>query len=229
MVEIYQFLKLAETYFYILLGIIGLIYFKKLIDAFTDYRQSVFGLEKDKARRHIFQAGGILILGLIAGIGEFTFVSYIDNNPMVYGMQPTPTINLNSTETPMMAQPDNLTVPAQGENVVAITETTMSAVNCEPGLLEWISPTEGNEVRGKIELKGTVNIPDFGFYKYEYSLDNINWNTMQAGTTIVTDGVLGEWDTGLLTPGDYYLRLIATNSQGNALPACVINVRVLSE
>jgi hypothetical protein len=129
----------------------------------------------------------------------------------------------------MIVQPNNLTILAQGENVVELAETTMVTVKCEPGILEWISPSEGDEVRGKIQLKGTVNVPDFGFYKYEYSQDNINWNTMQAGTTIVTDGILGEWDTGLLTPGDYYLRLITTNSQGFALPACVIKVRVLSE
>lgn len=222
-------MQLAETYFYILIGIIGLIYLKKLFDALTEYRHSVFGLEKDKAKGQLFQAGGVLALAMIAVIGEFSLVSFINTNPAIYEMQPTPTVNLTSTETPMPILIDGLPVETQTGNAVSPMETANEASICETGKLEWISPSDGDEVRGKVELRGTINIPDFGFYKYEFSQDNINWNTMQAGTAIVVDGVLGEWDTGLLIPGDYYLRLIATTSQGAAIPACVIKVSVLSE
>ena len=76
-------------------------------------------------------------------------------------------------------------------------------------------------------LKGTVNIPDFGFYKYEYSQDNLNWNTIQAGTNIVINEKLGDWDTSILPSGDYSLRLVVTNHQAEAFPPCRLNVKVV--
>ena len=42
----------------------------------------------------------------------------------------------------------------------------------------------------------------------------------------MTAGPLGQWDTGTLAPGDYQLRLVVSDNQGQALPACVITVRV---
>jgi len=41
------------------------------------------------------------------------------------------------------------------------------------------------------------------------------------------DAELNPWDTTNLTPGDYQLRLVAINNLGEALPPCVIPVRVL--
>ena len=38
-------------------------------------------MEKDNARGHLFQAGGILLLVLIVAIGEFAFISYIETSP----------------------------------------------------------------------------------------------------------------------------------------------------
>jgi hypothetical protein len=43
----------------------------------------------------------------------------------------------------------------------------------------------------------------------------------------VVQGSLGQWDTTSVPPGDYQLRLVVTDNQGQALPACVISVRVL--
>lgn len=95
-----------------------------------------------------------------------------------------------------------------------------------PGKLEWTEPKSGSEISGNVDLMGTVNVTNFGFYKYEYSQDNIIWNTIQAGTTVVTNGLLGNWDTSLLTPGDYSVRLIVTNNEGEPLTPCVLSVKV---
>jgi hypothetical protein len=37
---------------------------------------------------------------------------------------------------------------------------------------------------------------------------------------------VGFWDTSTLTPGDYQLRLLVTDSQGQSYPPCVVPVRV---
>ncbi len=226
MAEIFRFLTLAEPYLFFLLGIVGFLYFRKLILAIGDYKNSLFGLEKDNARGHIFQAGGVMVLVLIIAVGEFIFVSYIGTNPAVFNLNATPTLNLSSTETPIFSGE----IPAgvmSTDDMLAITEAPLGEPKCISGQLDWSFPLEGDELKGKVELKGTTNVPDFGFYKYEYSIDNVNWNTLLAGTTVVTDGVLGEWDTSLLTPGDYFLRLVVTTTQGSPLPACIIKIRIL--
>jgi hypothetical protein len=229
MAEIYRLFKLAESYLYILLGIIGFIYLRKLIISIDEYRNSLFGLEKDNARGHLFQAGGVLLLVLIIAIGEFAFISYIETSPTALNIQSTPTINLSATETPMISQAltlsDNVTVPGIGAGTLIPPVTPV----CEPGKIEWTSPKEGEEIKGSVVLKGTANIPDFGFYKYEFSQDNVNWTTMQANREIVINGVLGVWDTTLRIPGDYYLRLVVYDNQETALPACIVKVRIIPE
>jgi hypothetical protein len=228
MAEIFRLFKLAESYLYILLGIISFIYLRKLIISIGEYRNSLFGLEKDNARGHLFQAGGILLLVLIVVIGEFAFISYIETSPTALDIQSTPTINLSSTDTPMIPQALTLSDNAvSGIGTGTLIPTAPPA--CEPGKIEWTSPKEGEEIKGSVELKGTANIPDFGFYKYEFSQDNINWTTMQANREIVINGVLGVWDTTLRIPGDYYLRLVVYDNQETALPACIVKVRIIPE
>ena len=44
--------------------------------------------------------------------------------------------------------------------------------------------------------------------------------------TPVPNNSLGQWDTSILTPGDYQLRLVVTNTQGQSLPPCIIPLRI---
>ncbi len=78
-------------------------------------------------------------------------------------------------------------------------------------------------------LRGTVNLSDLGFYKYEYAAQgNDEWTTIAAGNQIKIDDELSSWDVTNLVPGDYLLRLVATNNAGEARPPCIIPVRVLA-
>jgi hypothetical protein len=54
-----------------------------------------------------------------------------------------------------------------------------------------------------------------------------SWSTILANNQIVQDGELGRWDTAEITPGDYKLRLVVTDNQGNAMPACVVPVSIV--
>jgi hypothetical protein len=90
------------------------------------------------------------------------------------------------------------------------------------------SPKPGEEIKGSIELTGTVNISNFGFYKYEVAPQGSEtWATISAGRNIVVNGPLGRWDTTAMTPGDYQLRLVVTDNEGQALQACVVPVRIV--
>jgi len=101
---------------------------------------------------------------------------------------------------------------------------------CIPDQIMITAPAPGEVVRGTVELIGTANVQNFGFYKYEIaSLGTQNWATISAEREPHENERLGEWNTFLLTNGEYFLRLVITNNVGVSLEPCVIAVRVLNE
>ena len=89
-------------------------------------------------------------------------------------------------------------------------------------------PKSGQEILGEITLIGTVDIPNFGFYKYEYaSQGSDSWSTILAGNKEVIGGDLGNSDTTEVTAGDYQFRLVVSDNNGVELPACTIQLRVI--
>jgi hypothetical protein len=98
---------------------------------------------------------------------------------------------------------------------------------CVPEQISISVPEPGDLVTGVIELSGTANIPNFGFYKYEISLMGTNlWMTVSAGDQPVKDGKLGDWDTTTLANGDYFLQLVLIDNVGQTIEPCVIAVRI---
>jgi hypothetical protein len=98
---------------------------------------------------------------------------------------------------------------------------------CLPGEISIHYPEEGDEITGAVEISGTVNIPNFGFYKLEMKRpEEANWQTILAGNDPIQNGIIGIWNTSLLPPGYHQLGLVVTDNQGKALPACVMQVRV---
>ncbi len=91
------------------------------------------------------------------------------------------------------------------------------------------SPKPGDIIKGQVTLVGTADVPNFGFYKYEFSALGADvWYTIQANPQVTDGGNLGNWDTSEVTPGDYNLRLVVFDNQGNPFPPCVVPVRVQS-
>ena len=100
---------------------------------------------------------------------------------------------------------------------------------CSPGQIVISSPKAGEQLQGKIILTGTVNVPNFGFYKYEYaSRGSDTWATIAAGDKLKKEEDLGAWDTSQLVPGDYQIRLLVTDNLGKLMPACIISVQVIA-
>jgi hypothetical protein len=124
----------------------------------------------------------------------------------------------------------NNNITATPDLTKAPTKETILPVGCTPGQVEWTFPKAGDEISGKVELKGTVNVPNLGFYKYEFSQAGVeNWMTIAAGNeNNKVDAVLGTWDTTLLIPGDYQLRLVVADNQNQLMPACVIPIRIVA-
>jgi hypothetical protein len=178
------------------------------------------------AQRRTNQAIAILVIILLMGLGELVLSSFLAPGLPASAVLTTPTLSLLSVPTNTLSP--ELMATMSAETPVAMPGTEVSG--CIPGQIMLTFPESASEVRGQITLKGTVDIPNFGFYKYEVApLSSDNWSTIQAGREVVVDGTLGLWDTTELTPGDYMLRLVVTDNQGQALPPCVVPVRVVGQ
>jgi hypothetical protein len=225
--ELVPFLQKNEIWIYILLGFVALIPLQRLISAWKAWQGSIYGLEREIAQRRFSAALTVLLLLILFVLSEFITVSFVAPNYLQGSTLPTATLDLLATQTVTL----QAVVDAAGGATPAGTSTptiTASQDGCIPGQIIWVYPQAGQEVSATVELKGTVNIPNLGFYKYEYSKpgDEI-WNTIAAGNQAKVEGSIGFWNTSQLPQGDYLLRLVVADSQNTPFPACVIPVRVV--
>jgi hypothetical protein len=233
MEELLLFLKKYEVWVYILSALIGLVYLRKLIIAYQDWRASLFGMERESAQRRFSTYLTLFLLVILTAGLEVSLVSFvIPNYPVKKVVLTTPTLDLNTTPTlppPAGAAGTPAVGPAGANQTQQPTVVIKLTEGCTPGAVEWSSPKVGDEISGKVDLLGTVNIPNLGFYKYEYSQPGTDvWNTIAAGNKNKVNDLLGNWDTTLLVPGDYLLRLVVADSQNQLLPACVVSVRIVA-
>lgn len=230
--EILRFLANYEAWIYIILGAGGLIYLRRVLQAVKEWRGASFGLEKENARYRFSVSMTILLVFLgLAGV-EFLLVSFLIPNRPQSTILATPTLDLLATPTVTLPAGTRIAATPTG---VSRTDVPVNQTGCTPGVIEWVFPTEGGKLQGTVILKGIINVPTIGFYKYEYSpVGSEAWVTIAAGKeTDKSPGheneLGGAWNTAQLPTGDYRLRLVVYDNQNLALPACVINIRILSQ
>ena len=217
---LFRFLVQYEVLVYLVLTIGALFAARALWTAWTEWRISVFGLEKELSFQKVRVSGAVFLLLIMIGLSMFCLVTFIVPFLPATTFRGTPTADL--LQTPVVTR-SATELTAQ----VNATATPTGTIGCVPGKLAFSSPTPGQNIKGKIILSGTINVPSFGFYKYEYAAQGKdNWTTIAAGDKVVTDGELGAWDTSQLTPGDYQLRLLVTDNLGKALTPCILTVHV---
>jgi len=223
MAEFYLFLASYEVLIYIVLAIGALFSVRWLIRSWREWQTAVYKLEKEFSSRRIGQSAAVSILLLILFCFEFTMTSFIIPGLPAEVFISTPTLDFISTPTGTLS-PEMMTQFANFPPATALP----ALAGCVPGQVDLTSPKPEDEIKGTIDLVGTVNISNFGFYKYEVAPQGSEtWATISAGREIKTNVSLGLWDTTALTPGDYQLRLVVTDNQGIALPPCIVPVRVV--
>lgn len=234
MEELLKFFIAYEVWIYVLIGGVALIYLQKVLSAWREWQGALFGLEKESSQKKFSTSMTVFMLLLMVALAEFLMVSFIAPSYPKMASVATPTLNVvfSPTATSRAGQAlagQTLTVitPTPGGLPTAVPVTTEG---CSPGKVEWTFPKTGQQLQGIVSLKGTVNLPNLGFYKYEYNpAGNANWTTIAAGNQVkVAADLGGQWNTGQLTPGDYRLRLVVADSQNNVLPACVISIRIVA-
>lgn len=226
MTEILRFFVRFALLVYMLLAFGFLIGFRKLSQARSLMREAVYGLEKEIAQRRISQAIAALTVTAALAFAEFILVVFLSPNVPALSLLATPTMNPLTVPTSTFSPALQATLNAATPNAALPENLT----GCIPGQIMLTSPKAGAEIRGQVTLEGVVNVPNFGFYKYEFSPLGVDvWTSIGVGQTVVAEeGELGRWETSEVTPGDYQLRLVVTDNATNAFPACVISVRVLA-
>jgi hypothetical protein len=223
MAEVYIFLASYEVLIYILLAMGALFAFRWLWRSWRESQTAVFTMEREFSSRRLGQSAAISTLIIVLFCAEFFMATFIIPGLPSEVFLTTPTLDLISTPTgtlspEMMTQFANLPSQSAAANLVG----------CTPNQIILTSPAAGDDIKGTVELIGTVNIPNFGFYKYEVARAGTDtWATISADRNMVNNGLLGRWNTTALTPGDYQLRLVVTDNQGLVLPACVVPVRIV--
>ncbi len=224
-----QALLIIETYqgwIYAILGLAAIVYLRSAIKWRSEFRRSVYGLERDRAVSQLTRTLAMLAFVGAVAIATFLVATFlVPKVPIAARPTPIPTISLL------------LTVPSVGvltrEADVSAGTLVPTAVPSEDGCLNpsasISSPLPGEELRGRVEILGTADIPSFAFYKIEIRTADPNspWRAVTAGTAPVVDGLLGVWDTSLSQSGRYYLQLVVTDTVGNAPLPCTFEVVVL--
>ncbi len=223
MVATYNFLSAYEGLIYFILILGGVFLGRWLWRTWKDWHGAIFGLEREISRRRFARAIGANVFWLAILLGTFIFTSFIIPSMPPSTFIATPTVDLLITPTG--------TISAEIAETLAARPAPQAedySEGCIPNQLIVDSPVPGQTLSGIVELVGTVDIPRFGFYKFEVSPAGIEkWSTIYAGREVIRDDILGRIDTSELTPGDYSLRLIVADNVGKSLPPCIIQIRVL--
>lgn len=94
---------------------------------------------------------------------------------------------------------------------------------------EIVSPRPGEALQGRVTITGSSDTIGFASYElaFAYPADSTGtWFLIAQSNQPVQDGTLGEWDTSLVTDGDYTLRLRVLLDDGSSLEVLVPDLRV---
>ena len=222
--ELLPFLSRYEAWIYIVLGAVAIFQLRWLVQSWNEWRNSVFGMEREIAQKRFAAPLTILLLMSMLVVGEFLIVSFVIPAYPQVNRVATPTLDLLATATVSVPSGPTAT-PSPAGALPTVNEP--STTGCKPGVIQWLAPKVDEAVSSTVELKGVVNVPNLGFYKYEFSQSGADkWTTIAAGNTPLVSGTIGYWNTNQLTAGDYLLRLVVADNQNQIFPACVIRVRV---
>jgi hypothetical protein len=224
MAEALLFLEQFQGWIYLVLAVAALVYLRLTWRWYRSRRSTIFSLEREQATERLTRSATLLGLALTLLLATFAATTFLGPAiPASERQTPLPTVSLLVTPSVAPAGDEALTTSTPLPAVV------VDSAGCSNPLATILTPATGESLTGIVEISGTADIQNFAFYKYEYInlTPGAVWRAIQAGTKPIQQGSLGTWDTRLVIPGEYALRLVVTDAVGNAPQPCVILVRVL--
>ena len=226
MEEALSFFRAFEVWIYLILGLGGIFYVRKFVLAWRELQVAAFGLERESAQGRLNQSASMLVFILVLAVMEFVLVTFIAPSVESASPLPTPTLELFASPTTTLQLETTQTI-SDSIPTAEFTDT-VGDTNCTPGQIMISYPLEESSISGVVEVMGTANIANFGFYKLEMKRPNETiWATIQAGNQVTIDDKLGDWDTRTLTPGVYQLGLVVVDNEAKTSLPCVVQVNVI--
>lgn len=154
------------------------------------------------------------------------------NEPTPAAEQPTPEPTIEATPTMMVEQtatPVPSPIPTQPPLPTSPPAPAVPAASCPTTGVQIASPGNGAVVSGSVVINGTADIPNFQFYKVEYSAGTSQSGFSSIGDIIaasVRGGRLTTWNTSGFGAGTYAIRLTVVDATGNFPAPCTIFVVV---
>lgn len=211
LVSALEWLARFETYVYIGLALVAVWCVVIIGRAGRRLDDTTFGIERAEAEGARTQAVVALAVILLLAGGLFWSTRY-GVNALSGSIAPTAAPTVVVTPTPI-TDPGTVKVDRSGCN-----ET-----------LQISQPADGTLVNTTTEILGTVNTPNLAFYKLELSgaPTNGNWVTINVGTTAVVNGrLVATFSPNPYTPGNYAMRLVAFDNDGEASVPCVVGIQL---
>ncbi|MCC7360880.1 MAG: hypothetical protein IT317_15465 [Anaerolineales bacterium] len=209
-----EFIVRYQKHILIGLGVIALIFLFRLVQARSYLSRTPYGLEREVALGRQNSALAILSLLVIVSLIVYLMQSLI--LPQIVGPPVTATPTLAPTVTPSPV--------ASGTGIV------VDSSGCDNPAATLTAPQSGDRIAGSFEVRGTADIPNLAFYKFEISGAGTSgeWLSLGVGTSPVVNDVLGRFDSGARESGEYAFRLVVLDNAGNGPPPCVVVVTLLS-
>jgi hypothetical protein len=215
MISALLFLQQIEIGVYLLLAALSIRYFVDWARVHAKMKKSIFRME-----REIFQqkqtaaATGIMIL-LVTGS-----VVFLATNYALPELRRANTVRLASTVT--------LTAPTPSPTPWMVDNVDISG--CTNAHATITSPKPGDTIQGKVDIRGTVDVDLFTFYKIELGKPDLPdvWNTLYTQNKASQNEVLYTWDTSIWDPGVYHLRLVVQLRDGSSLKPCIVPVQIFA-
>jgi hypothetical protein len=233
--------NLVSEYYIWLIGacVLGILfYIGRAIAAHREKSRAIFTLEREAAAssrlRSIIMAFVVLAL---AGVVYFT-ATYLEPNLNIPAEnEATPTVLLQPTPTPTPGTPTATPTPRptltrRPTQTPEITPTPLTPTpqpvilpNCPIDGARLTYPTVNAVLKGTVEIRGSANIDNFDYYKFEFRPEGISeWSFVQRFREPVDNGFLGVWDTSALPAGNYRFRLVVVKKDGNYPGPCEVPV-----
>lgn len=251
MLRLLRLLAPYVVWLYPIGALILLVHLRAWLVASRDLRASLFTLEREMAVARMRHAatGAFGIFGVLMAlffaqfylgrtldlrelikptatpdlIGRSTFASTpMPGTPTTPEPQATPSATSTRRPTP---RPITL-VPSPTPEPLA---TPVPAADCPDPNVRITQPGQGQQIKGRVDIRGTANNPGFQFYKIELGLGErpTRWTSISdVHQNPVMDGLLEVWDTSDLPAGSYSLRLVVVDASGNYPPPCEVQVFV---
>lgn len=223
--DLLDFINAHAIWIYGILGVISLIALRATFSQIHAQREAFFGLERKRAAERLARSSIMFALTLAAfAVVIILYQGFSKNLDTREVVMVIPTVSLLAgTQTV-----DNSSIEPVFSQTTPFHE--LDPAGCLNLQATIIFPEENTTVSGILEIKGTANIVNFAFYKIEYksiATDSI-WRSIYADSKPCPDSEseLGIWNTNLVTAGEYALRLVVTDTAGNASLPCVITIEI---